>query len=158
MPSITVENATQQDFFPLMRELVRAYQAFAAHDAAGYRNSDLTVPQADVLFTLGNTRGLTFKEIGEQTLITKGTLTGVIDRMEEKSIVRRVALADDRRCTKVVLTSKGDKLFNKEFPRQIEFIKQRFDRLDKESKKQALESLKKFITRLVKKISTNSTY
>jgi len=143
MSAITVENATKQDFIPLMRELVRAYQAFAAHDAAGYRNTDLTVSQADVLFTLGNTEGLTFKEIGDQTLITKGTLTGVIDRMEEKGMVCRVAMPDDRRCTKVVLTAKGDKLFNKEFPRQIDFIKQRFDRLDKKSKKQALESLKK---------------
>ena len=62
MSSITVENAAKQDFFPLMRELVRAYQAFAAHDAAGYRDSDLTVPQADVLLTLGNTEGLTGNE------------------------------------------------------------------------------------------------
>lgn len=157
MSSLTIENAAKQDFIPLMRELVRAYQAFASHDAAGYRGSVLTVSQADVLFTLGNTDGLTFKEIGDQTLITKGTLTGVIDRMEEKGMVRRVAMVDDRRCTKVVLTAKGVKVFTKEFPRQVDFIKQRFDRLDKESKAQALESLKKFTKYLVKKISTYST-
>jgi DNA-binding MarR family transcriptional regulator len=143
MSGITAENAKKQDFMPLMRELVRAYQAFAAVDAAGYRDTDLTVSQADVLFTLGNTAGLTFKEIGEQTLITKGTLTGVVDRMEEKGLVRRIALPDDRRCTKVVLTAKGNRLFQKEFPRQIAYIKQRFDRLDKASQKQALESLRK---------------
>lgn len=143
MPAITAENAAKQDFMPLMRELVRAYQAFAAVDAAGYRDTDLTVSQADVLFTLGNTAGLTFKEIGEQTLITKGTLTGVVDRMEEKGLVRRIALADDRRCTRVVLTAKGNRLFKKEFPRQVAYIKQRFDRLDKASQKQALESLRK---------------
>ena len=143
MSAITAENAAKQDFMPLMRELVRAYQAFAAVYAAGYRDTDLTVSQADVLFTLGNTAGLTFKEIGEQTLITKGTLTGVIDRMEEKGLVRRIALADDRRCTRVVLTAKGNRLFQKEFPRQIAYIKQRFDRMDKASQKQALESLRK---------------
>ncbi len=142
MSSITADNAAKQDFIPLMRELVRAYQAFAAVDAAGYRGTDLTVPQADVLFTLGNTEGLTFKEIGEQTLITKGTLTGVIDRMEEKAIVRRISMPDDRRCTRVVLTAKGNKMFQKEFPRQVAYIKQRFDQMDKESQKQALESLK----------------
>ena len=143
MSSITAENAGKQDFIPLMRELVRAYQALAAVDAAGYRGRDLTVPQADVLFTLGNTDGLTFKEIGEQTLITKGTLTGVIDRMEEKNLVRRVTMTDDRRYTKVVLTVKGNKLFKKEFPRQISLLKDRFDRMDKASRMQAFESLKK---------------
>ncbi len=143
MSSITAKNAGKQDFIPLMRELVRAYQAFAAVDAAGYRNTDLTVSQADVLFTLGNTDGLTFKEIGEQTLITKGTLTGVIDRMEEKGLIVRIVMPEDRRCTKVLLTAKGNKLFQKEFPRQITHIKQRFDRMDKATQKQALESLKK---------------
>lgn len=142
MTSITIDNAAKQDFIPLMRELVRAYQAFAAVDAAGYRNSDLTVPQADVLFTLGNTDGLTFKEIGEQTLITKGTLTGVIDRMEEKGLLKRVAMPVDRRCTRVILTTKGNKLFQKEFPRQVAYIKQRFDQMDKSSQKRALDSLK----------------
>ena len=66
--------AANEEFIPLMRELTRAYQAFAAYDALGYRNTDLTVPQADVVFTLGNTDGLTFREISEKTLITKGTL------------------------------------------------------------------------------------
>jgi len=143
MSKITVENAAKQDFMPLMRELVHAYQALAAYDSAGYRDSDLTVSQADVLFTLGNTDGMTFKEIGEKTLITKGTLTGIIDRMEDKGIVKRISMVDDRRCTRVSLTAKGNKLFKIEFPRQIEYIKKRFDRMDKKCKAQALESLKK---------------
>lgn len=143
MTTITAENAGKQDFIPLMRELVRAYQAFAAYDAAGYHGTDLTVPQADVLFTLGNRDGMTFKEIGEQTLITKGTLTGVIDRMEAKGLVRRVTQPDDRRCTRVMLTTKGDKLFKREFPRQVRLIKERFDRMDTAAKQQALESLQK---------------
>ena len=135
--------AAKQDFIPLMRELVRAYQAFAAYDAGGYRDVDLTVPQADVIFTLGNTDGLTFKEIGEKTLITKGTLTGVIDRLEDKGLVRRVSCPDDRRCTRVALTEKGKTLFAKEFPRQIRYLKARFDRLGKSEQRKALESLKK---------------
>ena len=143
MSSITVKNAAKQDFMPLMRELVRAYQAFAAYDATGYRGTGLTVSQADVLFTLGNTDGLTFKEIGNLTLITKGTLTGVIDRMEEKGLVKRVTRSDDRRCTRVSLTAKGSKLFNQEFPRQIKYIKERFDRLTPADMQHALSSLRK---------------
>ena len=143
MTEITAKNAAKQPFIPLLRELVRAYQAFAAYDAAGYRDTDLTVPQADVLFTLGNTDGLTFKEIGEQTLITKGTLTGVIDRMEQKGLVKRVTVSDDRRCTRVVLTARGNKLFTREFPRQIRYVKERFDRLSPQEQHDALASLKK---------------
>ena len=143
---ITVQNASQQGFLPVMRELVRAYQAFASYDAAAYRDSDLTVSQADVIFTLGNTDGLTFKEIGELTLITKGTLTGVIDRLEQKGLVNRITQTDDRRCTRVVLTARGNKLFAKEFPRQIAHIKARFDRLSPQDLRQLQTLLQKLRT------------
>jgi len=140
---ITAHNAAKQTFLPVMQELVRAYQAFASYDAAAYRKSDLTVPQADVIFTLGNTAGLTFKEIGELTLITKGTLTGVIDRLVQKGLVKRVTQTDDRRCTRVVLTAKGNKVFEREFPRQIAYIKSRFDRLSQQELEQLHRMLKK---------------
>ena len=114
---------------PLMRELVRAYQAFADCDARGHRGTGLTVPQADVIFTLGNTNGLTFKEIGEKTLITKGTLTGVIDRLQQKGLVKRIACPEDRRCTRAALTSRGEKVFERRFPEHVAYMKERFDRL-----------------------------
>lgn len=140
---INLSNAAQQDFIPVLRELVRAYQAFASFDASGYRDSGLTVSQADVIFTLGNTPGLSFKEIGELTLITKGTLTGVIDRLEQKTLVKRITQADDRRCTRVVLTAKGNKLFEVEFPRQIAYLKQRFARMNLQDLKQLQALLQK---------------
>ncbi|HEX9852913.1 MAG TPA: MarR family transcriptional regulator [Woeseiaceae bacterium] len=135
--------AAKQDFMPLMRELVRTYQAFAAYDAAGYRGTGLTVPQADVLFTLGDQDALTFKAIGEKSLITKGTLTGVVDRMEQKGLVRRVNCPVDRRCVRATLTEQGNSLFEREFPRQIAHMKSRFGRLSKAEQQQALESLRK---------------
>ena len=141
--SITYQNAKQLDFMPTMQALVQAYQAFTAYDAAGYLKTDLTVPQADVIFTLGNTHGLSYKEIGEQTLITKGTLTGVIHRLEQKGLVKKVPSAEDGRSTIVLLTAKGNSVFQKEYPRQIIRLKQRFDRLSKSDLKGAAEILQK---------------
>ncbi|QKT04450.1 MarR family transcriptional regulator [Ectothiorhodospiraceae bacterium 2226] len=139
---ITAKNAAQQRFMPVMRELARAYQAFTAYDNAGYRGTGLTGPQADVIFTLGNTDGMTFKEIGELTLITKGTLTGVIDRLEAKGLVQRIVLPEDRRCTRVELTRAGVEVFERLFPRQIRRIKERFDRLSEEEMHQAEAALR----------------
>jgi DNA-binding MarR family transcriptional regulator len=141
---ITATNAAKQDFIPVMRELVRAYQAFASYDAKGYEGTELTVPQADVLFTLGNTEGLSFKEIGERTLITKGTLTGVIDRMEAKGLVRRKQSPLDGRITLVVLTRQGERKFEKIFPKQVAYIKQCFDKLSSTE----LREIKKSLVRL----------
>ena len=129
MTTVTVDNASKQPFLALVRELVWAYQAFSRLDTDGLRQYKLTQPQADVIFTLGNTEGLTFKEIGELTLITKGTLTGVIDRLEQKALVKRMQGNEDRRCIRVVLTKKGDRLFSNIFPKHIAYLKTHFDRL-----------------------------
>ncbi len=129
MTTITVDNASKQSFMALVRELVWTYQAFSRLDSDGLRQYRLTQPQADVIFTLGNTDGLTFREIGELTLITKGTLTGVVDRLEKKSLVKRRQGNEDRRCTRVVLTKKGNRLFRDVFPKHIAYLKSHFDQL-----------------------------
>lgn len=143
MSEITKDNAAEQAFMPVMRELVRAYQAFSLYDAAGFQGTDLTPAQADVIFTLGNTSGMSFKDIGELTLITKGTLTGVVDRLESKGLVQRLSHDADRRCTLVRLTPAGDAIFAELFPRHVSYIKQRFDKLGKKELKEAQAVLKK---------------
>jgi MarR family 2-MHQ and catechol resistance regulon transcriptional repressor len=143
MTEITKDNAGKQAFLPLMRELVRAYQAFSLYDAAGYQDIALTPSQADVIFTLGNTAGMSCKEIGDLTLITKGTLTGVIDRLENKDLVKRVSHETDGRCTVVKLTPAGEAVFATQFPRQISYLKQRFDKLSKKERKEAIAVLRK---------------
>lgn len=140
---ITAKNAARQPFLPVLRDLVRAYQGFTSYDAQGYRDSGLTVSQADVIFTLGNTDGLTFREIGELTLITKGTLTGVVDRLQAKGLVSRHNDHEDGRCSVVRLTAKGVRVFEKEFPRQVKYIKQCFDKLSCQELDEIHAALKK---------------
>lgn len=137
------ERAAKEAFLPVMRELVRTFQAFSAYDAAGYADVDLTVPQADVVFTLGNTKGLTCKQIGEKTLITKGTLTGILDRLEAKKLLRRVRLPEDRRSTRIQLTRAGERVFEREFPRQVAYLKKRFQRLSQSELREIQGAMRK---------------
>ena len=145
MTEITAKNVDSQDFIPLVRELLNAYHAFASFDANGHRlsGSDLTVAQANVIFTLGNTDGMTCKDIGDWTHITKGTLTGVIDRLENKHLVERWAVEGDGRKTIIALTRQGDRVFKKEFPRHLSYLKERFDQLGARDRDQAVRLLKK---------------
>ena len=63
-----------------------------------------------------------FKKLGEETLITKGTLTGVISRLEDKALVQRVASETDGRSQIVRLTAKGESLYERTFPEHLAFI------------------------------------
>jgi MarR family 2-MHQ and catechol resistance regulon transcriptional repressor len=110
---------TLRDFLPVLHELARCYQAFESYSGQHIRGLDLTPCQFDIVATLGNTPGMSFRELGEKTLITKGTLTGVVDRLEEKRLVRRVASPTDGRSQIVRLTARGERLFAEIFPAHL---------------------------------------
>ena len=131
MANLDVKDAASQSFMPLIAELSAAYQAFSLYDAEGLRKSGsgLTPSQARVIFTLGGTEGMTCKDIGDITLITKGTLTGVVDRLEEKGLVERWSVEGDGRKTIVALTRRGERVYEQEFPRHVAFLKSKFDNL-----------------------------
>lgn len=136
---------TQKPFMPVLYELVRTYQAFESYSAAHIRTLGLTSSQFDIIATLGNTDGMSFKDLGEKTLITKGTLTGVIDRLEDKALVRRVASPSDGRSQIVQLTRTGEKLFAQVFPAHLSHLEQvfgNFSQIDFENTEVVLQQLK----------------
>ncbi len=128
---------------PVLRELVRAYQAFKSYDDAHIRQLGLTSSQFDAIATLGNTPGMTFKQLAEKTLTTKGELTGIIDRLEKKGLVRREVSPEDRRSFLAVLTPEGERVFAQTFPAHIAYLKQRFEKLDGQELEQLQAALEK---------------
>ncbi|HEX5646641.1 MAG TPA: MarR family transcriptional regulator [Nitrospira sp.] len=111
----------------LIRPLVETYLAFWRTGSRHIKSMRLTPSQFDVLVTLGDTHGMTCSELSEQTLVTKGTLTGVVDRLVSKGLVRRETIRGDRRCTRVALTAKGEALFRKTFAAYIAFMRPFFE-------------------------------
>jgi MarR family 2-MHQ and catechol resistance regulon transcriptional repressor len=143
LPAYTSKQAAREPFLEVLRELVWTYFAMEATGSADIRRLGLTPPQFDVIATLGNTPGMTFKELGEKTLITKGTLTGVVDRLEAKGLVQRVAAEEDRRSVIARLTPEGENMFEETFTSHILFMKQRFDRLSTAERQQITASLRR---------------
>jgi len=109
-----------------VRLLAECMQGFERFSGASVRQCGLTHAQFDIIATLGNTTGMTYKELGERTLITKGTLTGVIDRLEQKGLVVRQRSGGDKRSFHVSLTASGEVLFQQVFPTVILHGKQLF--------------------------------
>ncbi|HLG21449.1 MAG TPA: MarR family transcriptional regulator [Candidatus Manganitrophaceae bacterium] len=117
-----------EPYLKVLRPLVEAYFAFIRKDDRHIRALGLTSAQFDVIATLGDTPGMTCRELSEQTLVTKGTLTGVLDRLEAKGLTERVPGREDRRCVFIRLTAKGEETFKKVFPAHVYHIKPYFER------------------------------
>lgn len=115
-------------YLKLVRPLVETYLAFCRSDSRHIKSLRLTPSQFDVIATLGDTEGMTCSELSAKTLVTKGTLTGVLDRLVSKGLIRRDAIKGDRRYIKISLTEKGDALFRKTFAAHIAFLRPFFER------------------------------
>ena len=137
-------------FLPTLRELALAYQAFERYSAPDLAAMGLTTTQFDVIATLGNQPPMTCKALGEKTLVTKGTLTGVLERLESKHILERNTNPEDARSQIIGLTQHGQELFETVFPKHLEHLEKAFGKLTTEQLAEVKKSLQ-----LVKNIFSN---
>jgi MarR family transcriptional regulator, 2-MHQ and catechol-resistance regulon repressor len=115
-------------YLKVLRPLVETYLAFWRIDTRHIKSLRLTPSQFDVIATLGDTEGMTCSELSAHTLVTKGTLTGVLDRLVSKGLIRRDTMKGDRRCTKISLTVKGAALFCETYAAHLAFLRPFFER------------------------------
>ncbi len=130
------------NFMSLMKELASTYQAFEGYSASHVKQLGLTTTQFDILATLGNQPPMTCTELGERTLILKGTMTGVLERMEAKGLIKKIPNQADGRSYMIGLTKSGDKLFKKIFPEHLQYLELAFSRLSKKEIEQAVKALR----------------
>lgn len=119
--------AMGERYLQSVRLLAECLQGFERFSGESVRRSGLTPAQFDIIATLGNTQGMTYKELGDKTLITKGTLTGVIERLECKGLVARTRCEGDKRSFSVCLTAEGEQVFAAVFPVVVEQGRQLFE-------------------------------
>jgi DNA-binding MarR family transcriptional regulator len=97
-----------------------AVQHELAERAAGY---GVQVPEADILFTLrrsGPPYRLLPSKLSESLLVSSGTLTNRLDRLEAKGLVERRPNPDDRRSVEVALTERGRELADEAVTEHVE--------------------------------------
>ena len=71
------------------------------------REIGLSVPQCDVLTTLTEAEGLSQQELAKRLYVTKGNISGLLDRLEDAGLVERRSIAADRRQYAIYLTQSG---------------------------------------------------
>jgi MarR family transcriptional regulator, 2-MHQ and catechol-resistance regulon repressor len=95
--------------------LMKAYRSLAQLEAGGIASSELGLSDFAVLEILLHKGLLPVNTIGRQVMLTSGSITTAIDRLEEKQLLRRQACPNDRRVTFVALTTTGRTLIRQVF-------------------------------------------
>ncbi|MEH7748843.1 MarR family transcriptional regulator [Neobacillus drentensis] len=103
----------------------------------------LGITEFSVLEVLYQKGKQTIQQIGKSILISSGSMTYVIDKLEQRRLLSRHACPDDRRVIHVTLTEDGNELMNEIMPKYHEFINQMFDSLDSNEAEALVQLLKK---------------
>jgi DNA-binding MarR family transcriptional regulator len=114
---------------PVFRALMTCHTQVSRVAARQIEGMGLTPSQFDVIVTLGDTPGMTCSELGRRTLISKGTLTPVLDRLEARGLVARRRGEADGRQVHVALTEAGAAEYQRVFLPHIDFMRTYLDRL-----------------------------
>lgn len=122
---MTKENDALRVWFRLIRLQTRARMAIANR----LRELDLSVPQCDVLTTLTEREGVSQQELAARLYVTKGNISGLIDRLVASGLVERRTLAGDRRSHAIHLTPAGRDLARRGIEVQRAFVDQTFGRI-----------------------------
>ncbi len=79
--------------------------------------SGMTLPRFDLLSQLERAPdGLTMGELSRRLMVTRGNVTGLIDRLVEEGLVERTPMPKDRRAHIVRLTPAGEAAFGEMLP------------------------------------------
>ena len=89
---------------------MRLHQRMLGQMTARIRTLGLSIPQFDLLSTLTEREGISQSELAERLYVTKGNVSGLVDRLVQAGLVERRAIAGDRRSYAMHLTPEGRRL------------------------------------------------
>ena len=123
--------------------LNRASRAIGDRVRASVEQHDLSMSEFGVLEVLYSKGRLLVGEVGSRVLLTSGSMTYVIDKLEERGLVVRRACPEDRRALHLELTDKGRKLIARIFPGHAEQLRRAMAGLNAGEKRGVTELLKR---------------
>src|SRR3712207_1891177 len=74
------------------------------------KTTGLTVPQITVIKLIAHHKELTVTELSERMSVTKATMSGILDRLENMDIIERVRSEEDKRMVYVKFSAEGFKM------------------------------------------------
>jgi DNA-binding MarR family transcriptional regulator len=109
--------------------LIRLEARMQAAIGEKLRAIGVSIPQCDVLTTLTEQEGVSQQELAKRLYVTKGNISGLIDRLVEAGFVERRSTASDRRQHAIYLTKAGRQIAEKAIAVQHRWIASTFGRM-----------------------------
>lgn len=138
-----MENNSTANSLKLFIVLSRAFKAINEHVNKVIQASGLNPTEFAVLELLYHKGDQPMQQIGGKILLASGSITYVVDKLEQKGMLKRIACPKDRRVTYAQITEDGKKFIQEIFPEHAEQIDKLMSTLNESEKLEAIDLLKK---------------
>jgi MarR family transcriptional regulator, 2-MHQ and catechol-resistance regulon repressor len=123
--------------------MMKAYGAIQAVAAKDIVDSNLGPSDFQILEILLHKGALPVNTIGRKIMLTSGSISTAVDRLEKRKLVRRDPSVDDARVTYVSLTGPGHALIQRIFSQHAQRLEEVFSPLSDQERLLLEELLKK---------------
>lgn len=138
-----MENNSTANSLKLFIVLSRAYKAINEHVNKVIQTNGLNPTEFAVLELLYHKGDQPMQQIGGKILLASGSITYVVDKLEQKGMLIRIACPKDRRVTYAQITEDGKKFIQDIFPEHAKQIDKLMSSLTETEKLEAIDLLKK---------------
>ena len=119
----------------------RSYNSVFSKIEKHIQKFDLSLSEFGVLEMLLNTGEQSVQKIAEKILVTSGTITYVLDKLQRKGLISRKKCEKDKRVFYITLTSNGETFISEVFMEHTRFLEALFQDLDRNQKKETVSNL-----------------
>ncbi|SHH97024.1 MULTISPECIES: MarR family winged helix-turn-helix transcriptional regulator [Virgibacillus] len=130
----------------LLVVLSKAYRSLMEQVEDDIHQRGLNLTDFAVMELLYHKGPHTLKAIGEKILLTSGSITYVVNKLENRRYIVRIPNENDRRVTFAAITEKGERLMEEIFPGHWARIEEITSGLDETEKQLAIDLLRKLGT------------
>lgn len=138
-----MENESISQSLKLFIVLSRTYKAINEHVNRAIQSSGLNPTEFAVLELLYHKGDQPLQQIGGKILLASGSITYVVDKLEQKGLLNRIACPKDRRVTYAQISEEGKALIEAIFPEHAKRIDKLMSSLTETEKSEAIALLKK---------------
>ena len=129
--------------------LRKIIQAIDLNSKSLVKRVGLTGPQLVILQYISSAKKISAGEIAKNVSLSQGTVTGILDRMEARSLVTRQRSNQDKRRVMISITDSGKELLSTAPTVMQDFFIERFNKVETWEQSMILSALQRLVSMMV---------
>jgi DNA-binding MarR family transcriptional regulator len=136
--------------------IIATYKVIKHYTLGLFSEEGLTEAQLQALGLLVRDGSMLMRKLSDSMLVTPANITGIVDRLEEKKLIRRTSSKGDRRATIIEITLEGKALYDRVAKKKATLVQKALATFTREEQRTLRNLLERFQREMSSAIEENA--